>query len=375
MVRFLHTSDWQLGMARHFFSDGAQERFAQARFDSIRTMGRIAVEEKCQFMVVCGDVFESNQVDRKTVARAMEALREVQVPVYILPGNHDPLNEASVYRSGTFMERNPGHVRVVEDAAPFAAGDGVELVGAPWMSKRPAANPVEDALAAPGPAAGVVRICIGHGAIDILSPDPDAAGTIRLTALERAIAKEKVHFVALGDRHSLTRVGSGERVWYSGTPEATDFSEGDAGRALVVEIDGGRVSARGVQVGHWRFSERRVDLNSADDVEALRQWLEDREDKERTVVRLRLVGSLSLSRHALLQGHLAAAQDLFAALDVREEDLLAVPDETDFDDLGFSGFVQSALERLRQELSQEGSGSAVARDALMLLLRLSREAA
>ena len=106
MIRFLHTSDWQLGMTRHFFSEGVQERFAQSRFDAIRKLGRIAGEEDCRFMVVCGDVFESNLVDRKTVSRALEALKDVSVPVYLLPGNHDPLNAASVYRSTTFEERN-----------------------------------------------------------------------------------------------------------------------------------------------------------------------------------------------------------------------------------------------------------------------------
>ena len=74
MIRFLHTADWQLGMTRHFFSEGVQERFAQSRFDAIRELGRIAKEEDCRFMVVCGDVFESNLVDRKTVSRALEAL-------------------------------------------------------------------------------------------------------------------------------------------------------------------------------------------------------------------------------------------------------------------------------------------------------------
>jgi DNA repair exonuclease SbcCD nuclease subunit len=76
MIRFLHTSDWQLGMTRHFLTEGAQERFSQARFDAIRTMGRVAKDENCQFMIVSGDAFESNQVDRKTTARAFEAFIE-----------------------------------------------------------------------------------------------------------------------------------------------------------------------------------------------------------------------------------------------------------------------------------------------------------
>lgn len=57
VTRFLHTGDWQLGMTRHFFSEGVQERFAQSRFDAIRELGRIAEEEDCRFIVVCGDVF------------------------------------------------------------------------------------------------------------------------------------------------------------------------------------------------------------------------------------------------------------------------------------------------------------------------------
>ena len=68
-------------MTRRFLSEEAQARYTQARFDAIRTMGRIAKEKQCQFMLVCGDAFESNQVDRKTVARTIEALKEVVVPV------------------------------------------------------------------------------------------------------------------------------------------------------------------------------------------------------------------------------------------------------------------------------------------------------
>ncbi len=373
MIRFLHTSDWQLGMTRHFLSEGAQERYSHARFDAIRTMGRVAKEEKCQFMLVCGDAFESNQVDRKTVARALEALKDVPVPVYILPGNHDPLNAASVYRSGTFIDRKPAHVHVVENASPVTVAEGVELVGAPWMSKRPVANPVEDALSALSPASDTTRICMAHGAVDRLTPDPGSVGVIAVSSLERAIDGGRVHFVALGDRHSLTKVGNGDRIWYSGTPEATDFAETKAGHALVVEIDASHVVTREVRIGQWRFVEREhVDLNAADDVEALRKSLEEIEDKDRRVVRLNLVGSLTLSLRDALQNHLLVAKDVLGAFDVRDDALLILPDDTDFADLGFSGFADATVQRLRAKLAAGGDEGSTARDALMLLLRLAR---
>lgn len=375
MIRFLHTSDWQLGMTRHFLSEGAQERYSQARFDAIRTMGRIAGQEKCQFMLVCGDAFESNQVDRKTVARALEALKEVPVPVFILPGNHDPLNAAAVYRSSTFIDRKPAHVHVIENASPIKVADDLELVGATWMSKRPVANPVEEALAALAPASGITRICMAHGAVDRLTPDPESPGIIAVVLLERAIAEGKVHYVALGDRHSLTKVSEDNRVWYPGTPEATDFCETSAGHALVVEIDTDHVAAREVRIGQWQFIEREIELNAAADVEALQKSLEDIESKERTVLRLDLVGSLTLSLRDALQAHLLVARDVFGAFDVRDDALLVVPDDADFADLGFSGFADATVQQLRARIATGGDEGNTARDALMLLLRLARDMA
>ena len=373
MVKFLHTSDWQLGMTRHFLSEGAQERFSQARFDAIRTLGRVAKEEHCQFMLVCGDVFESNQVDRKTVARALEALKDVSVPVYLLPGNHDPLNAASVYRSSTFLERKPAHVHVIENATPFHAAEGLEIVGAPWTSKRLVTNPIEDALNDLSPASETLRICMAHGTVDLFAPDPESAGVIAVAAIERAINEGKVHFVALGDRHSVTKVGGGERVWFSGTPVTTDFSETQSGYALVIEVGSDRVAIKEVPIGKWRFIERRgVDLNSCHEVEMLRKWLEELGDKECSVVRLHLVGSLTLSFHSMLQNHLLEASDLFGALDARQDDLLVVPDDADFADLGFSGFADGTVQRLRSKIAESGEESATARESLMLLLRLAR---
>lgn len=376
MIKFLQTSDWQLGMTRHFFSEGTQERYSQARFDAIRTMGRIAREEGCLFVLVCGDAFESNQVDRKTVVRALEALKEVTVPVFMLPGNHDPLNAASVYRSSTFVERKPDQVHVIETAAPININEDVEIVGAPWMSKKPAVNPVEETLAALQTAVGVTRICVAHGIVDRFTPDPEAQGVMAVEMLERAVSEGKVHFVALGDRHSLTRVANGDRIWYSGTPESTDFAEVQSGYANVVEVDNGRISTKAVRVGQWCFVERnRVDLNTSEEVQALRRFLEDVENKERTVVRLNCVGSLSLSLRDELQAHLDTVKDVFAAFDMREDDLLVLPDEADLGDLGFSGFADATIKRLRTQISEGGGESVVARDALMLLMRLARGAA
>jgi DNA repair exonuclease SbcCD nuclease subunit len=372
VIRFLHTSDWQLGMTRSFLSEEAQARYTQARFDAIRTMGRIAKEKQCQFMLVCGDSFESNQVDRKTVARAIEALKEVTVPVYLLPGNHDPLNAASVYCSSTFIEKKPAHVHIIENMAPIQVGDGFELAGAPWLSKRPNGNPIVDLLNALPPAGSIKRICVGHGIIDIFTPDKEAENVIAVSKLETAISEGKVHFIALGDRHSLTKVGSGDRIWYSGTPESTDFREDHSGFCQIVNMDGADVTAEEVKIGQWSFIEELVDLNTEADVESLRKKLEDIPNRERSVVKLVLKGTLTLSLHGVLQNHILAAKDVLAGSVINEDDLLVIPRDTDFTDLGFSGFADATVKRLREKIDRGGTEGAVARDAFMLLLRLAK---
>ena len=375
MIRFLHTSDWQLGMTRRFFSEEAQARYTQARFDTIRTMGRIAKEKQCEFILVCGDSFESNQVDRKTVARAIEALKEVPVPVYILPSNHDPLNAASVYRSSTFVEKRPVHVHIIENTAPIQVGEGVELVGAPWLSKRPNGNPIVDLFNALPPAANIKRICAGHGIIDIFTPDKEAENVIIVSKLESAISEGKVHFIALGDRHSLTKVGVGDRIWYSGTPEPTDFREDNSGFCQIISLDGAHVTTEEVKIGQWSFIEELVDLNTAADVENLHKKLEDIPNRERTVVKLVIKGSLTLSLHEVLQYHLHAANDVLAGSVINVDNLAVIPNDNDFSDLGFSGFADATVKRLRDKIDHGGPEGAVARDAFMLLLRLSKEVA
>ena len=375
MIRFLHTGDWQLGMTRHFFSEGVQERFAQSRFDAIRELGRIAKQEDCQFMVVCGDVFESNLVDRKTILRAIEALKDVNVPVYLLPGNHDPLNAASVYHSTTFLERKPSHVYVIEDTKPICVDEGIEIIGIPWSSKRPLHDLVALAVGQLEASVNITRICVAHGMVDSLSPNLDDPALISLRSAEAAIAQNKINYLALGDRHSLTEVGDSGCVWYAGTPEQTDYNELKPGFALAITINEDGLTTKEVNIGKWRFIERdQIDLNTKEDIDALSAWIENLGDKERIVVKLRFLGSLSLSLHRELEELIYHAQEILGVLETRMDNLAVIPEDADFTDLGFSGFASNTVDRLRLNIKDSSPDAVTSRDALALLVRLAGRA-
>jgi len=375
LVRFLHTGDWQLGMTRHFFSAGVQERFTQSRFDAIRKLGSIAAEEKCRFMVVCGDVFESNLLDRRTVARALEALKAVPVPVYLLPGNHDPLNAGSVYRSSTFLEKKPNHVHVIEDTKLIEADKHIEIIGAPWHTKKPLRDLVAEATAPLKTTTGTVRICVAHGIVDSLSPDPDDPTLISQTAAKAALKQGKIHYLALGDRHSVTEVGKTGRIWYSGTPEPTDYDEVKSGYALIAEVDADKATARPVKVGTWNFIEYKdVYANTDADIADIERRLDDIKDKERSVVKLRLIGTISLALHSRLEEIKEEARDVLAVLEDRDSELTIAPEEKDFSDFGFTGFAEETIAKLRTLAAESSEAGVHARDALALLMRLAGRA-
>ena len=206
-----------------------------------------------------------------------------------------------------------------------------------------------------------------------MSPNPNDPKAISLEQLELRISERLIHYVALGDRHSATDVGTTGRVHYSGAPEPTDYDEINPGNVLVVDLSTDNVDVAVKRLGTWRFVLRERQLSSDEDINALEEWLSGLENKDRTIVKLSIVGQVSVAQKARLDELLEHYADLLAALETweRHSDLVVIPDDTDLDDFGLSGFASDALAELHM-MAEQGEEAPVARDALALLYRLVR---
>jgi DNA repair exonuclease SbcCD nuclease subunit len=381
-MRFVHTADWQLGMTRHFLAGEAQPRYSAARRDVVAALGGLAADVGAEFVVVAGDVFEHNQLAPQVISQSLEAMRAIGIPVYLLPGNHDPLDASSVYTSALFTAECPDNVVVLDRAGVHEVRPGLEIIAAPWRSKAPTTDLVADVLGDLRglPADGVTRVLVAHGGVDVLDPDPGKPSLIRLPALQDALACGAVHYVALGDKHSVTDVGSSGRVWYSGSPEVTNFDdvEPDPGHVLVVDIDETdpqrRVDVDAPRVGRWRFVTLRHQVDNSRDIADVDLNLDLMTDKDRTVVRLALIGSLTVTDRAALDACLDRYSRLFASLRLWDShsDLAVIPADGEFADLGIGGFAAAAVEEL-VETARSGDAETAddAQAALALLLRLA----
>lgn len=373
-MRILHTSDWQLGIGRAFLGPTAQARWAGDRLQAVRRLLTMAGEHRCDAVVVAGDVFEHHLVSDAVVTQAINVLGESPVPVVLLPGNHDPLDPASIYLTRATPDRLPRHVQVARQPGVIEPVDGLQLVVAPYPAKHPPADLLHQAIAGVEPApAGVTRVLVAHGQVESYG----GVGTIDQALLDDALTRNVVHYVALGDHHSCRQVDAAGRVWYSGTPEVTAFDEADPGWVLVVDIDPneGTVDVEKQQTGHWRFIEHRAELTGDHDVDELHRWLAELPRRDLTVLRLRLHGQLDLAQRSrvddmLDEGAADALVHAFAAVEVDDQALATVPDAVASADLGLVGFVADAAAELEGLAAGSGPDAATAAEALRLLYRL-----
>lgn len=380
-VRFLHTADWQLGMTRRFLGDESQAVFTADRLAAVAALGELATEHGAQFVVVAGDAFEDNAVPRSVVLRAAEVLAGFTVPVLVLPGNHDPLDVSSVLRCRDFASAvDGGAVVVLDGSGPVEVMPGVEVVGVPWTSKRPDPSRLPALLSSLEPT-DALRVLVAHGGTDEIygghSPSVEA---IAVSSLEEAVDSRRLDYVALGDRHSVTRVGSGERIWFSGAPETTDFDdvEKDSGHALLVEIDRtapggarGRCTVTPLRSGRWSFLAVNAQIDTDADLDALAARIEAIGDKPRAVLKLGLTGTVGVALRARIDQEVERWAALFACAYLRETrtHLVVRSDDTDLTDL-VDGYAGRAVEDLMEMAAVGGPEARDAGHALSLLYRL-----
>jgi DNA repair exonuclease SbcCD nuclease subunit len=103
-MKFLHTAGWRLGM-KAVQVGGAGERVRAERVKTAERIVRPAREQAVDFILLAGDTFEDKGVERVLIQQAAELLGGAGLPMYLLPGNHDPLPPGRLREAVTASKR------------------------------------------------------------------------------------------------------------------------------------------------------------------------------------------------------------------------------------------------------------------------------
>jgi DNA repair exonuclease SbcCD nuclease subunit len=287
-LRFLHTADWQLGMkAAH--AGQAAVKIREARLHVVNKIAGLATNHAVEVVLIAGDTFEDNAVDRRLVQRVADILSGFTVPIYVIPGNHDPLLPGSVWDHPAW--KAAVNIHVLREEIP------VELPGAviyPCPVKRKASMKDPTAWIPSDDSSKRIRIALAHGTVEGIQMEEPDYPIPRDAALRAGL-----DYLALGHWHSTTTYPGRDgvaRMAYSGTHEATKFGERDSGNVLIVDVPAAGLPPEIISVHSgsliWKQVEKEILV--AGDLGRLREQVEAMGNEESTLIDLRLKGLLAV---------------------------------------------------------------------------------
>jgi len=372
MPRFLHTADWQIGKPFQYVEDAAKrEKLRQQRVDTVRGLKTLIDEEQLEFVVVCGDLFDSATPDHATVSALCSAVGSLDAPVYAIPGNHDHAGPGCIWEQRFFQrerdELAPNlHVLLEPDPLPI---ERAVLLPCPMRRRHESVDPTAWLRAEPeGLPEDLPRIVLAHGSTQGFSSasDADATAAVNQIELDR-LPSAAYDYIALGDWHGYKEIAPG--AGYSGAPEQDRFAKGEnnrPGHVLAVEIAGRRSSPsiRAHRVGRiaWHAPEP-FHLTGDGDLDPLEARLDEQLAKRTNedLMKLDLSGTLGFGGarrlDALLESLRARLIDLRVdknlSIEPADEELAALVERND-----------PLIAQVARELRDATETDPLARDAL-----------
>jgi DNA repair exonuclease SbcCD nuclease subunit len=332
-------ADVHLG-ARHDDLGPAAAAQRERQFGAFKRAIDLALTERIEIVLICGDLFDSNSQPRRSVERAaaeLARLVERHIPVVLIPGTHDCYDQGSIYRVFDLPQMAgaaPGSnaVVVLTDKRPRVEYPNLELTihGFVFPQKRAPASPLAGYTATRhnGDADSTQTWQVGmiHGSMAM----PGKFDQDEVIFTEQEVATSGLNYLALGHWHSHRKGLAGKTTWaYPGAPEPVALDQDGAGQVLIVDLDvrSGQsvvvVTAR--QVGRTKFEKLELDAGTIASQAELERILRARGDADK-VLDLRLVGvkpdSLDLNVDEL-ERQLDGA---FMRLRIRDSSAVSLPD-------------------------------------------------
>lgn len=402
-MRFMHAADLHIGLRVTRFGAETNGRLQEARIESLDRMLRIARTKSLDFLLLAGDLFDDNHIDTVTARRTLELLESVHVPVYLIPGNHDPLTADSVYtRPPWSLIAASSNVVVLRGTEAVAVPGGV-VYPCPLTAKNSLDDPTRTI---PPRAAGdsAIRIGLAHGS---LNDRPNLPPDDHLIDRHTVDAKG-LDYLALGHWHSPSRHADRAGVvrtvypgvhepmrfrdapefaigWsaYSSASPGDNFGDDGRGRALIVEIDraGAAPLVEEIDTTQFEWRDETFTLRDEADLSRLINELAHREQRDRQLLRLHLVGTLPASARLrldeldqTLSGGQGGVLTQYRWFDLDVSRLLSEPSEDELRNLAGDGIVRQVHDRLKAETASADVRLAeVARQSLLLLYRFTHE--
>jgi exonuclease SbcD len=255
MIKILHAADLHLDSP----FDGLTAKQAAMRRAEQRAllfrMAELCTENEIDLVLLSGDLLDSHSAYAETGEWLCRALAQMNVPVYIAPGNHDYISARSIFTRLAF----PEHVHIFTSpriACAEVPGLPVRVWGAGFDDRyspallRGFSVPKEE---------GVIDLLCMHGELG----NPESRYN-PISADE--LARSGINYAALGHVHEYSghrKAGNCHYAW-PGCPEGRGFDETGEKGLIIAELDEHSASLRFVPLGGRRYEILRLNADVED---------------------------------------------------------------------------------------------------------------
>ena len=389
-MRFIHTADWQIGKPYGAVAD-EQKRFRlqQERLAAIGRIRDVVKLHSVDFVLVAGDLFDSTTPASTAVLEVLEAIGEMQVPVLVIPGNHDHGAPGTVWHREDFQRQKPmmaPNLQLLLEQQIVELPQAV-LLPCPLLRNQNSADPTSwlrhfdwDGLPENKP-----RIVLAHGSVHGFGGrNYDLEEEIQAVSNNQidlsVLPAKQIDFIALGDWHNLKEITN--RAWYCGTPEPDQFDQGtdnQRGQVLLVDLERGKIPAvQPQQTGRIYWHNISISLTGDADLDRLQRQIDELTAGRvnRDLLRMEISGSLSLAGHSRYEQMKNDLNDRLLRLRIKGECQQA-PEAEELEQLTarvedpLIARVANQLQQQLQEEDPESEQAAINRAALCELFRFT----
>lgn len=369
MLTFLHTADWQIGRQYGRFLPEDAALLFEARFAAVGAIADLAATRKVDFVVVAGDIFDSQTLSDRQILRCFMAMNAYDGPWILLPGNHDAALSESVWTRAQRLNAIPKHVHVLLQAEPLHLTELHTTVLPGVLTQRQSYQDLSAWFDQVPVEPNIYRIGLAHGSVQgILAEHIDSDNPIAADRAERA----QLDYLALGDWHGMRQINA--RTWYSGTPEPDRFKDNQPGHVLLVSLPEPKalpqVEAIPLAAYHWHSLT--YEFTHDEQVQDFEQRMQTYDLQ--SVIELELTGHLSLAATQALDAVLIRLESRVRSIAVQRDDLRLSATEADIQALQVDGYVHAALLSLQAQQQAGGEGAQTAGDALLLMAQILNQA-
>ena len=222
MIKILHSADWHLGAPLQLRDPEQAARLRQKQAELPRIITGICQKEGCQLLLLSGDLFDG-ACGKDTVLSVVHALDELQIPVFISPGNHDSITGQSPWET----ELWPDNVHIFRQPE-------ISSVAVPELDCRIYGAGYRQ-MDCPGLLEGFRAEQEERYAIGILHGDPTQISSPYCPITAPQVAKSELCYLALGHIHKTGSFQAGDTLCaWPGCPMGRGYDEeGEKGVLLV----------------------------------------------------------------------------------------------------------------------------------------------